>query len=98
MVISILIKLFEAGTFVIFNKNVLWKSIPLFKTILLIVMGMAMALQETYAFIDGNETVRSFLDSETTFKCVCVLAIVENEFYPKGFENYFSFEGIYFKI
>jgi hypothetical protein len=29
----------------------------------------AMALQETYSFTDGNNTVHSFLDSSVVYKC-----------------------------
>jgi hypothetical protein len=32
-------------------------------------MGLAMALQEAYSFIDGNNIVHSFLDSVIIYKC-----------------------------
>jgi hypothetical protein len=32
-------------------------------------MGLAMPLQEAYSFVDGNNTVHSFLDSGTVYKC-----------------------------
>jgi hypothetical protein len=34
-----------------------------------IFMGLAMALQKTYSFTDGNNTVHSFLDSSIVYKC-----------------------------
>jgi hypothetical protein len=32
-------------------------------------MGLAMALQKTYSFTDGNSTIHSFLDSSIVYKC-----------------------------
>jgi hypothetical protein len=32
-------------------------------------MGLTMALQEAYSFIDGNNSVHSFLDSKIVYKC-----------------------------
>jgi predicted Abi (CAAX) family protease len=34
-----------------------------------IFMGLAMDLQEAYLFVDGNNTVHSFLDSSIVYKC-----------------------------
>jgi hypothetical protein len=35
----------------------------------LIFIELAMALQKVYSFIDGNNTVNSFLDSAIIYKC-----------------------------
>jgi hypothetical protein len=41
------------------------------KTIItsIIFMGLAIALQEAFSFIDGNNTVHSFLDYSIVYKC-----------------------------
>jgi hypothetical protein len=47
------------------------KFIPLVGIVfyLIILIGTIMTLQEAYSFIDGNDTIHSFLESGIIYKC-----------------------------
>jgi hypothetical protein len=53
------------------NKNTSIGNILSLKTLVtsIIFMGLIMALQETCSFVDGNNTVHSFLNSSIVYKC-----------------------------